>query len=127
MCYPLPHHDALSLGLHFTKTLWGTILVGPTAAYVDHKENYERDRLTIPEFLADARTMLPDLAESDLQLAYTGLRPKLLPEGKAGFIDFVIEPDQEMPQIIQLIGIESPGLTASPAIARSFQVWSRPF
>ena len=118
LVYPLPHHDALSLGLHFTKTLWGTTLVGPTASYVDTKENYERDRLTIPEFLADARTMLPDLAESDLQLAYTGLRPKLLPEGKGGFVDFVIEPDQEIPQIIQLIGIESPGLTAAPAIAQ---------
>ncbi len=117
LVYPLPHHDALSLGLHFTKTLWGTVLVGPTAAYVDNKENYERNRLTIPEFFADAKTMLPDLRESDLQLAYTGLRPKLLPEGKGGFMDFVIEPDREAPQIIQLVGIESPGLTASPAIA----------
>jgi glycerol-3-phosphate dehydrogenase len=118
LVYPLPHHDALSLGLHFTKTLWGTTLVGPTAAYVDSKENYERDRLGIPDFLADARTMLPDLEEGDLQLAYTGLRPKLSPKGKGGFVDFVIEPDHEVPQVIQLIGIESPGLTASPAIAQ---------
>src|SRR5208337_4527447 len=51
LVYPLPHHDGLSLGLHFTKTLWGTILLGPTAAYVDGKENYERDRITISEFV----------------------------------------------------------------------------
>ena len=118
LVYPMPAHDSLSLGLHFTKTLWGTTLVGPTAAYVEGKENYERERLTIPEFLADARNMLPELEEGDLQLAYTGLRPKLMPPGKGGFIDFVIEPDKEVPQVIQLIGIESPGLTAAPAIAK---------
>ena len=118
LVYPMPAHDNLSLGLHFTKTLWGTTLVGPTAAYVDGKENYERDRLSIPDFLADAKTMLPELEESDLQLAYTGLRPKLMPPGKGGFIDFVIEPDLDVPQIIHLVGIESPGLTAAPAIAK---------
>ena len=37
LVYPLPHADGLSLGLHFTKTVWGTTLVGPTAAYVDGK------------------------------------------------------------------------------------------
>jgi len=117
LVYPLPHHDGLSLGLHFTKTLWGTVLVGPTAAYVEGKDNYERDRMTIPEFVSDAKTMLPDLEESDLQLGYTGLRPKLVPPGGQGIADFVIEPDKEVPRVIQLVGIESPGLTAAPAIA----------
>jgi glycerol-3-phosphate dehydrogenase len=53
-----------------------------------------------------------------LQLAYTGLRPKLVPPSGHGIADFVIEPDREFPQVIQLVGIESPGLTAAPAIAR---------
>jgi glycerol-3-phosphate dehydrogenase len=118
LVYPLPHHDGLSLGLHFTKTLWGTVLVGPTAAYVEGKDNYERDRMTIPEFVSDAKTMLPDLEESDLQLGYTGLRPKLVPPGGQGIADFVIEPDKEVPRVIHLVGIESPGLTAAPAIAK---------
>jgi len=118
LVYPLPHHDGLSLGLHFTKTLWGTVLVGPTAAYIEGKDNYERDRMTIPEFVADAKTMLPELEESDLQLGYTGLRPKLVPPGGQGIADFVIEPDREVPRVIQLVGIESPGLTAAPAIAK---------
>ncbi|MGB2677743.1 MAG: NAD(P)/FAD-dependent oxidoreductase [Candidatus Acidiferrum sp.] len=117
LVYPLPHRDGLTLGLHFTKTLWGTVLVGPTAAYVEGKDNYERDRMTIPEFLSDAKTMLPELQESDLQLGYTGLRPKLVPPGGQGIADFVIEPDKEVPRVIQLVGIESPGLTAAPAIA----------
>jgi glycerol-3-phosphate dehydrogenase len=117
LVYPLPHSDGLSLGLHFTKTLWGTTLLGPTARYVDGKENYERDRMTIPEFAADVKTMVPEIQEQDLQLAYTGLRPKLVPPGQHGVADFVIEPDREVPQVIQLVGIESPGLTAAPAIA----------
>jgi glycerol-3-phosphate dehydrogenase len=117
LVYPLPRTDGLSLGLHFTKTLWGTTLVGPTANYVQEKDNYERNRLTVPEFFADARTMLPELQESDLHLAYTGLRPKLVPPATRGFADFVIEHDRAVPQVIQLVGMESPGLTAAPAIA----------
>jgi len=118
LVYPLPRHDGLSLGLHFTKTLWGTVLVGPTATYVEGKDNYERNRVTIPEFAADAKTLVPEIDERDLQLAYTGLRPKLAPPGSKGIFDFVIEPDHEVPRVIQLVGIESPGLTAAPAIAR---------
>jgi L-2-hydroxyglutarate oxidase LhgO len=118
LVYPLPHHAGLSLGVHFTKTLWGTVLVGPTATYVEGKDNYERDRLTVPEFACDAQTLVPEIKEQDLQLAYTGLRPKLAPSGSKGIFDFVIEPDREVPRVIQLVGIESPGLTAAPAIAR---------
>src|SRR6201995_1840896 len=47
LVYPLPHHDGLSLGVHFTRTLWDTFLLGPTATYVEGKDNYERGRLAI--------------------------------------------------------------------------------
>src|SRR5271157_3197090 len=118
LVYPLPRHDGLSLGLHLTKTLWGTVLVGPTAAYVEGKDNYERGRMTTSEFVSDAKTMLPELLEGDLQLGYTGLRPKLVARGDHHVADFVIEHDKEVPRVIQLVGIESPGLTAAPAIAK---------
>jgi L-2-hydroxyglutarate oxidase LhgO len=118
LVYPLPHTDGLSLGLHFTKTLWGTLLLGPTAKYVDRKDNYERDRIAIPEFAEDVKHMVPEIEERDLQLAYSGLRPKLVPPSGKGIADFVIEPDREFPRVIQLVGIESPGLTAAPAIAK---------
>lgn len=117
LVYPLPHHDQLTLGVHFTKTLWGTTLVGPTATYVEGKENYEKGRLEIAEFAADAKTMLPEISAEDLQLGYSGLRPKLKAQGEKGVADFVIEADREVPQVIQLVGIESPGLTAAGAIA----------
>jgi glycerol-3-phosphate dehydrogenase len=118
LVYPLPHTEGISLGVHFTKTLWGTLLLGPTAKYVDTKDNYERGRLSVAEFAADVKEMVPEIEENDMQLAYTGLRPRLVPPGQKGIPDFVIEPDLEFPQVIQLVGIESPGLTAAPAIAR---------
>jgi len=113
----LPHAHGLSLGVHFTKTLWGTVLVGPTATYVEGKDNYERGRLAIKEFAESAKTLLPEIEESDLQLGYSGLRPKLVPPDGKGIADFVIMRDPVVAQAIQLVGIESPGLTAAISIS----------
>jgi len=117
LVYPLPHADGLSLGVHFTHTLWDTVLVGPTAEYVDEKNDYERNRLPVEEFARRAKSLLPEIEASDLQLAYSGIRAKLVPPGHAGIADFVIARDANVPRAIQLIGIESPGLTSSLAIA----------
>ena len=118
LVYPLPHHDRLSLGVHLTKTLWGTVLVGPTADYVADKNDYEHGRLPLQEFLQDAQSLLPELRLEDLRLAYSGIRPKLVPPGEKGMADFVIARDGKYPRAIHLVGIESPGLTSAPAIAR---------
>ena len=117
LVYPLPHADGLSLGVHFTKTLWGSVLLGPTASYVDGKDNYERGRLPIHDFAESAKALLPEVEERDLQLGYSGLRPKLVPPGGKGIADFVITRDPAVPQAIHLVGMESPGLTAAPSIA----------
>jgi L-2-hydroxyglutarate oxidase LhgO len=117
LVYPLPHTDGLSLGVHFTKTLWGSVLVGPTASYVDGKDNYEKNRLPVSDFAESAKTLLPEIEKSDLQLGYSGLRPKLVPPSGSGIADFVITRDPAVPQAIHLVGMESPGLTAAPAIA----------
>jgi glycerol-3-phosphate dehydrogenase len=117
LVYPLPHAHGLSLGVHFTKTLWGTVLLGPTATYVDGKDNYEKNRLPIAEFAHSAKTLLPEIEESDLQLGYSGLRPKLVAPTEKHTADFVITRDPDVPQAIQLVGIESPGLTAAISIA----------
>src|SRR5215475_8251598 len=118
LVYPLPHSDGLSLGVHFTKTLWGTFLLGPTATYVEGKDNYEKDRLPVSAFAQSAKTLLPEIRESDLNLAYSGLRPKLVPPTGHGIHDFIIMREPKVPSAIQLVGIESPGLTAAPAIAK---------
>ena len=118
LVYPLPHHDRLSLGVHLTKTLWGTVLVGPTARYIEDKSDYEHNRLPLEEFFEDAQGLLPELRREDLRLAYSGIRPKLVPPGGKGMADFVIARDPTYPRAIHLVGIESPGLTSAPAIAR---------
>ena len=117
LVYPLPHADGLSLGVHLTRTLWDTVLVGPTADYVPDKNDYERNRLPVEEFVRRAKPMLPEIEAADLQLAYSGIRAKLVPPGHEGIADFIIERDAFVPRAIQLIGIESPGLTSSLAIA----------
>jgi glycerol-3-phosphate dehydrogenase len=124
LVYPVTHAAGLSLGVHLTKTLWGNVLVGPTARYIDDKNDYERDRESVADFARGASQLLPGIEPSDFVLAYSGIRPKLIPpsspsvqpHGK-GIADFIIERDPEFPRVVQLIGIESPGLTSAPAIA----------
>ena len=118
LVYPLPHADGLTLGMHYTKTIWDTVLIGPTARYVKDKDDYERDRLTVADFAEGARILVPEITGDDLQLAYSGLRPKLVPPEQHGMADFVIERDATVPQMIHLVGMESPGLTAAPSVAR---------
>lgn len=117
LVYPLPHADGLSLGMHFTRTIWDTLLIGPTARYMKEKDDYERDRLSVEDFVQGARKLLPEITSKDLQLAYSGLRPKLVPPEQHGSADFVIQRDSSVTQMIHLVGMESPGLTAAPSVA----------
>ncbi len=117
LVYPLPHPEGLSLGVHLTRTLWDTVLVGPTARYIEDKNDYERDREPVEEFARRAQRLLPEIRAADLIPAYSGIRAKLVPPGGKGSADFVIERDPNVPCAIHLVGIESPGLTAAPSLA----------
>src|ERR1700732_884958 len=95
LVYPLPHADGLSLGMHLTKTLSGSMLVGPTARYVTDKNDYERDREPVEFFAEQANALLPELEAADLVPAYSGIRAKLVPppdssarRPKKGMADF---------------------------------------
>ena len=125
LVYPLPHTHGMSLGVHLTRTVWDSVLLGPTAHYVSEKTDYEKNRLPIEEFVRMAHPMLPDLRVDDLRLAYSGLRAKLVPpldatgnEPATGAVDWVITRDPGAPRAIHLVGMESPGLTSAQAIAR---------
>jgi glycerol-3-phosphate dehydrogenase len=119
LVYPMPHPEGMSLGVHFTRTLWDTVLVGPTARHIEDKNDYESDREPVEEFARMAKPMVPEIEVDDLRLAYSGIRAKLVPPGGKGPADFVIERDAAHPHIIQLVGIESPGLTAAWSIAKA--------
>jgi glycerol-3-phosphate dehydrogenase len=122
LIYPLPH--GVGLGVHFVKTTWGSVLLGPTTCYQESREDYESNRLAVEDFLAPARRLLPELELSDLQPGGTGIRAKLHGPDKS-FADFIVERDTVNPSVIQAAGIDSPGLTSSLAIgARVAHIWA---
>ena len=92
--------------------------LGPNAIYVDDID-YEVDETHKTAFYESVNRFLPALELEDLAPDFAGIRPKLQGPGE-DFRDFVIahEDRKGLPRLINLIGIESPGLTAAPAIAR---------
>ena len=115
LVYPVP--AGAGLGVHVTLDLGGRVRFGPDAEYVD-RIHYAVDPLKAESFARAAQRYLPALRAAWLTPDQAGIRPKLAGPGDS-FRDFVIEEESPrgLPGFVNLIGIESPGLTAAPAIA----------
>jgi len=118
LIYPPPFHDLRGLGIHVVRRLDGSVSLGPSADYVEEID-YTVDPGRTKEFFESARRYLPFITVSDLQPDMAGIRPKLQKPG-GPMRDFVIadETGRGLPGVINLMGIESPGLTACLSIAR---------
>jgi len=116
LIYPMP--GKASLGLHLTVDLGGRGKLGPDAEWLpaDAKPpfDYQVDPARADNFYASARRYWPGLEDGDLSRDYAGVRPKLVGPGEPSG-DFMIE--RSGPHLINLLGIESPGLTSSLSIA----------
>jgi L-2-hydroxyglutarate oxidase LhgO len=117
LIYPVGSAEGAGLGVHATLDLAGRIRFGPDATYVDAPD-YTVAAAKAPAFAEAVRRYLPAIEDDWLTPDFAGLRTKLAGPGE-GFRDFEIreESAQGLPGLVNCIGIESPGLTASGAIA----------
>ncbi|MCM2310759.1 MAG: NAD(P)/FAD-dependent oxidoreductase [Steroidobacteraceae bacterium] len=115
LVYPMPN-DA-GLGIHATLDLDGSVRFGPDVEWVEAID-YSVDGRRAADFYASIRLYWPALPDDALQPAYAGIRPKIVGPGQKA-ADFVIAGPAEhgLPGLVNLLGIESPGLTAALAIA----------
>jgi L-2-hydroxyglutarate oxidase LhgO len=116
LVYPIPHQDLTGLGVHATLDLGGRLRFGPDTEYVESLD-YTVDAKKKDVFYKGASKIIRGLEKDAFYPDMSGVRPKIKGEG---IKDFVIrhEFDRGLPGFINLIGIESPGLTSCLSIAR---------
>ena len=121
LVYPVPPAHGSSLGVHVCLDLGGQLRLGPDVEYLaadprDAGFDWRVDPARREAFWEGAHRFLPWLEPGDLTPAMCGLRPKLVP---SGFADFVVCREVgDLAGLVNLVGIESPGLTSAAALAR---------
>ncbi|MBE2188783.1 MAG: NAD(P)/FAD-dependent oxidoreductase [Candidatus Kapabacteria bacterium] len=129
LIYPVPPEKHEGVGIHATIDLDGAVKFGPDIHYLDERKcDYNVTDELVEKFYKSVARYLPSLQLSDLSPDQSGIRPKLQKSG-GDFRDFVIcdEKDKNLPGFINLIGIESPGLTACLAIGKYVEKLLSPY
>ena len=116
LVYPIPNE--FSLGIHLTPELDYSVKFGPDFEWIEDRENYKVDINKKKLFINEIMKFLPDLDSDSLNPSYAGIRP-IVEKKEKSKRDFIIQTDSthSIPNLINLYGIESPGLTSSLAIA----------
>ncbi len=121
MIYPVPDKDKGCLGVHITPTIEGNVLLGPSAEFIDDLEDTRTTAEKMTLLYEEAKDIVPSMPEGSVINAYSGIRCKLASEKDGGWADYRIFESKLNPGLINLLGIESPGLTAAPAIAEEIR------
>jgi L-2-hydroxyglutarate oxidase LhgO len=119
LVYPIPHHNLEGIGIHVTIDMGGGVKLGPDVTYLDSNiYDYSVTQSKQEAFYRSVRKFLPFIQLNDISPEMAGIRPKIQKPGEP-VRDFYImeEGARGFPGFINLIGIESPGLTSSIAIA----------
>ncbi|KAL3418281.1 putative FAD dependent oxidoreductase [Phlyctema vagabunda] len=120
LIYPAPEPGLGGLGTHLTLDISGRIRFGPDVEWVDNPDDLAVNDSRLPQAIEQIKRFLPGVKVDCIQPDYAGIRPKLgrysaVASGKT-FLDFVIRKEEGYEGFVNLLGIESPGLTASLAI-----------
>ncbi|OAP59065.1 hypothetical protein AYL99_06363 [Fonsecaea erecta] len=123
LLYPAPIPGLGGLGTHLTLDMAGRIRFGPDVEWVTSPDDLAPNPARLSEAIDVIKTYLPSIDPSAIALDYCGIRPKLARTGSTwgkdgkGFVDFYIQEEDGFPGFVNLLGIESPGLTSALAIA----------
>ncbi|KAG4252713.1 hypothetical protein FPRO06_03694 [Fusarium proliferatum] len=125
LIYPVPEPGIAGLGTHLTLDLAGRLRFGPDVEWIDDPNDLAVNAARLPQAITEIQRYLPGIDASALVADYAGIRPKLAGQeavlkGK-GFHDFIIRKEEGYEGWVNLLGIESPGLTSSLAIAEMVQ------
>jgi 2-hydroxyglutarate dehydrogenase len=120
LIYPAPEPGLGGLGTHLTLDISGRIRFGPDIEWVDNPDDLAVNESRLPEAIEQIKKFFPGVNPEGIHPDYAGIRPKLghnsaVASGK-NFQDFWIEKESDFEGFINLLGIESPGLTSSLAI-----------
>lgn len=118
MIYSVPPKKLGVLGVHITPTIEGNILLGPSAEFIDDPYDKRTTKEMMKTLFSEAKEIIPGLPEKAVINAYSGIRCKLASPEEGGWADYRIEESKQTPGLINLLGVESPGLTGATAIAK---------
>jgi 2-hydroxyglutarate dehydrogenase len=132
LIYPAPEPGLGGLGTHLTLDMSGALRFGPDVEWVDSPDDLSVSTHRLHAAVQEIKKYMPSIVEERLMPDYAGIRPKLgrtsavaagggKGAGKSSFVDFVIREEEGYRGFVNLLGIESPGLTASLAIAEEVE------
>lgn len=116
--YPVPNIKEGGLGIHITPSVDGNVLIGPSTEYIHDNSDYAATQKIMDVLIKDGSKIFKHIKREYFIRNFSGIRPKLVSSKAGGYADFVIELREEVPSFINLVGIESPGLTSALPIAR---------